>query len=448
MKMRSHARRYAVLFGAVAVGAILIIWGGDITRAGGIKLSANNPLVFSRAAPTAPAVEEKPKVAHLATPATVRAIYMTQCVVGTPSMRDDLVKLIDATELNSMVIDIKDYAGKIAFTPEDASLKDSVSEKCGAQDMREFIGKLHEKNIYVIGRITVFQDPYYTALHPELAVKRLSDKTANWKDHKGLSFIDVSARPFWDYIVRIAKSSYAIGFDELNFDYIRFPSDGDMKDTFYTWNPGMDKSEALERFYIYLHDQLKPTPASAKASDGQWAPVMSVDLFGMVTTNYDDLNIGQVLERAMPYFDFIDPMVYPSHYPTGFNGYKNVNEHSYDIVHFSLVRAVERAMATTTSINGLAFERVGTSTPLNPSQSEGSGEHSAKQNVLAAIYAKPAYPASKIRPWLQSFDYPVTYTPEMVSAQIKANTDAGLGSYLFWDPANKYRSLRAVLRTE
>ena len=436
MKMRRRTRRYAVLLGVLAIGAILITWGGDIVKVGGTKFPGRS-LTFARASPTglvsapvdgatAPAVMEQPKVAHLATPAVVRAIYMTQCVVGTPSMRDELVKLIDATELNAVVIDIKDYTGKIAFTPEDESLKDSVSEKCGAQDMKEFIGTLHEKNIYVIGRITVFQDPYYTALHPELAVKRLSDKELNWKDHKGLSFIDVSAKPYWEYIVKIANASYEIGFDELNFDYIRFPSDGNMKDIYYSWNAEMGKSEALERFYIYLYDQL--SASGGKSTDGQWKPVMSVDLFGMVTTNYDDLNIGQVLERAMPYFDFIDPMVYPSHYPTGFNGYKNVNEHSYDIVNFSLTRAVERTVATTTSISALAFARIGTSTP--------------------AIYRKPSYPASQIRPWLQSFDYPVTYTPEMVSAQIKANADAGLDSYLFWDPANKYRSLRTVLQTE
>ena len=416
MKMRSRNRRCAVLLGVAAIGAILIIWGVEIAKASGIKFPGRS-LTFARATTTVPMRPEKPKVTHLATPDTVRAVYMTQCVVGTPSMRDDLVKLIDATELNAVVIDIKDYAGKLAFTPEDASLKDSVSEKCGARDMKEFIGKLHERNIYVIGRITVFQDPYYTALHPELAVKRLSDKTANWKDHKGLSFIDVSAKPYWDYIVNISKASYEIGFDELNFDYIRFPSDGNMKDIYYSWGAGIPKSEALERFFIYLNDQLKSTGV-----------VISADLFGMVTTNYDDLNIGQVLERAMPYFDFIDPMVYPSHYPTGFNGYKDVNANSYNIVRFSMSKSVERTVATSTSIGSFAYTRIGTSTP--------------------ETYKKPSYPASKMRPWLQSFDYPVTYTKEMVEAQIKANTDAGLASYLFWDPSNKYRSLREVLKPE
>jgi hypothetical protein len=428
--MRKRIRIFLWGTALVVVGALVFGMAGGIVRAG--KFSSHSKTLSFTRATTTPATlpPEKPLVAHLATPTTVRAIYMSQCVVGTPSFRKELVQFISDTELNSVVIDIKDYTGKLAFTPEDPTLKDSVSDACGARDMKAFIKELHEKNIYVIGRITVFQDPYYTALHPELAVKRLSNKELNWKDHKGLSFIDVSAKPYWDYIVKIAKSSYDIGFDELNFDYIRFPSDGNMKDVFYTWNPDMNKSEALERFFIYLHDKLKPaaTPTPYKKSDSKWSPVMSVDLFGMVTTNYDDLNIGQVIERAMPYFDYIDPMVYPSHYPTGFNGYKDVNAHPYDIVNFSLKHAVERTIATTTSIAGLAFERIGTSTP--------------------AVYKKPAYPASKIRPWLQSFDYPVTYTPEMVSAQIKANTDAGLDSYLFWDPANKYRSLRAVLQTE
>src|SRR3989338_4517754 len=236
MKKSKRARTYAVFLGVIVVSALIVVLGWKIVGASGFKFPSRS-VTFSRATTTGPVLPEKPKVTHLATPTTVRAIYMTKCVVGTPSIRTDLVKLIDDTELNAVVIDIKDYTGKISFTPEDPSLKASVSSACGARDMKDFIAKLHEKNIYVIGRITTFQDPYYTALHPELAVKRLSAKESNWKDHKGLSFIDVSAKPFWDYIVKIAKASYEIGFDELNFDYIRFPSDGNMKDTFYTWNP-------------------------------------------------------------------------------------------------------------------------------------------------------------------------------------------------------------------
>ena len=393
---------------------------GGLVLVAGIATAATSvgPKVsFVRGATTTPPTSSvqtpaPPAVKHMSTPTPVKAIYMTQCAVGTPSFRESLTKLIDTTELNAIVIDIRDYTGKIAFPTDNPALKEYVSDECGARDMRAFVQALHDKNIYVIGRITVFQSPAYTKAHPDEAVQKAGGGV--WKDHKGLAFVDVSAKPYWDNVVELSKEAYALGFDELNYDYIRFPSDGDMKSAVYAWDPGRPKQEALERFFKYLHDNVKPTGV-----------VMSADLFGMTATNYDDLNIGQVLERTLPYFDFIDPMVYPSHYPTGFNGYKDVNANSYNIVRFSMGKAVERTVATTTSIASLAYTRIGTSTP--------------------AIYSKPSYPATKMRPWLQSFDYPVTYTGAMVAEQIKANEDAGLDSYLFWDPANKYRSLREVL---
>lgn len=198
-----------------------------------------------------------------------------------------------------------------------------------------------------------------------------------------------------------------------------------MKEAVYSWDDGKSKPEVLEEFFKYLREQLEPLRAPSISGAGV---VLSADLFGMTTTNQDDLNIGQVLERALPYFDHIAPMVYPSHYPSGFNGYKNVNEHAYDIIHFSMSEAVRRTVATTTPIASLAYTRIGTSTP--------------------ALYSKPSYPASKLRPWLQSFDYPVTYTPAMVQEQIQASADVRLDSYYVWDPANKYRSLKAVLKAE
>ncbi len=353
--------------------------------------------------------EAPQKAIHLQTPKPMRAIYMTQCVAGTPSWRDRMAKMVDETELNSMVVDIKDYSGTIAFRSENPALKENDGKGCRASDMREFVSSLHEKNIYVIGRITVFQDPYYTKAHPELAVKRKSDGGV-WHDRKGLAFIDVGARPFWDYIIELSKESYTLGFDELNFDYIRFPSDGDMKDIDFTHSRGKTKPEALREFFEYLNFALKSTGV-----------VMSADLFGMTTTNTDDLNIGQVLENTLPYFDYIYPMVYPSHYPTGFNGWKDVNAHPYDIVKFSLDRAVVRTKATTTTIKLYGSEIVSMATGTKPT-----------------LYSKPAFSPDKIRPWLQDFDYPVTYTEAMVKAQIQATYDAGLDSWLMWDPGNKY----------
>src|SRR3989338_988863 len=333
---------------------------GGLVLVAGIATAATSvgPKVsFVRGATTTPAAlsfggtkPEKPVATHIQTPTPVKAIYMTQCAVGTPSFRESLTKLIDTTELNAIVIDIRDYTGKIAFPTDNPALKEYVSDECGARDMRAFVQALHDKNIYVIARITVFQSPAYTKAHPDEAVQKAGGGV--WKDHKGLAFVDVSAKPYWDNVVELSKEAERLGFDELNYDYIRFPSDGDMKPAVYAWDPGRPKQEALERFFKYLHDNVKPTGV-----------VMSADLFGMTATNYDDLNIGQVLERALPYFDFIDPMVYPSHYPTGFNGYKDVNANAYNIVRFSMGKAVERTVATTTSIASLAYTRIGTSTP-------------------------------------------------------------------------------------
>lgn len=368
--------------------------------------NSDNAMLGSIVGEEAPAPEEKPSVTHIRTPDAVKAIYMTACVATMPSFRDKLVRIADTTEVNSIVIDIKDFSGTIAFSANHPLLKDNAGPGCRTNDLREFIEELHKKNIYTIARITVFQDPYYTKIHPELAVKRASDGGV-WKDRKGLSFVDVSAKPYWEYIVALGNEAYEMGFDELNFDYVRFPSDGNMKDIAFTWGKGMSKAEALEHFFAYIYESFKDSGVKTSA-----------DLFGMTTTNTDDLNIGQVLERTMPYFDYVAPMVYPSHYPTGFNGWKNPNNHSYDLIKFVVTKGADRAEATTTSVAHFGGERVGTSTP--------------------AIYTKDAYSRNKIRPWLQDFDYGGNYGPVEVRAQIQATYDSGLDSWFLWDPKNLY----------
>jgi hypothetical protein len=366
---------------------------------------------------------------YLSTPEPLRAIYMTQCVVGTPSFREELVRLIEETELNAVVIDIKDYSGRIGFLTDNPALKESVSLTCRAHDMRDFIVRLHEKGIYVIARITVFQDPYYSKVHPELAIKKASATTTVWTDYKGLSFIDVGAVAFWDYIVELSKEARRLGFDELNFDYIRFPSDGNMKDIYYPYTKNRPRQVVLEEFFAYLSNKLKDSGAQA----GGVSPVLSADLFGMTTTNTDDLNIGQVLERTFPYFDFISPMVYPSHYPPHFNGWANPNAVPYDIVRFSLDSAVRRARATTTTVE------TQTGKPMYKEElSFDENGATTTQRVFTGLYTKESYPASIIRPWLQDFDYGGNYDVAEVRAQIQATYDAGLDSWMIWSPSNIY----------
>jgi hypothetical protein len=365
---------------------------------------------------------------HIPTPSPLKGIYMSQCVVGTPSFREKLVKLIDETALNAVMIDVKDFSGTIGFTTTDPRFEGASMQSCGARDMQEFIKTLHDKGIYVIARMTVFQDPHYSTLHPEQAVQSKSRPGTPWEDNKGLNFVDVSSEPFWDYIVVLSKEAYALGFDEINYDYIRYPSDGPMSDAVYK-NP--QKQEALERFFKHLHEEIAPTGA-----------VMSADLFGMTASNTDDLGIGQVLERALPYFDYIMPMVYPSHYPDGFNGYADPNDYPYEIIKYAMDRAVARTIATETTVK--TFDGVAV---MKTEEVPGTaGSATTTRQVATGFYTKPAYDKQKIRPWLQDFDYGKDYLPRDILAQTKGTYDAGLTSWIFWDPSNKYESLEAAMQ--
>jgi hypothetical protein len=366
--------------------------------------------------------KEKVKNQHLSTPKPVKAIYMSACVVGTPSFRDKLVKVADDTEVNAIMIDVKDYSGTLSYKPENPDLLHAwEASKCGAGDMREFLKTLKEKNIYTIARVTVFQDPHFTKLHPELAVQSASTNSP-WKDRKGLNFLDVGGKQTWEYISAIAKDAYNAGFDEINFDYIRYPSDGLMTDTVYKLSTG-SKSDQLELFFSYLHDQMKEVGIPTSA-----------DLFGMTTTNTDDLNIGQVLEKALPYFDYVAPMVYPSHYPPNFNNWKNPNNHVYDLINFVMESAVTRTTATSSKIKIIG------STPVMidkiiPATAE-TGTTTVK--VASGLYTKESYPASKLRTWIQDFDYGGTYDIAEVKAQIQASRDVGVDGWMIWAPSNKY----------
>ncbi|MFA6274852.1 MAG: putative glycoside hydrolase [Candidatus Paceibacterota bacterium] len=326
--------------------------------------------------------EPKLIVTHKETPAVVKAIYMSSWVAATKNIRERLINNLAGTEINSMVIDVKDYSGTVSMDIE----TEATGKLSGrVKDLAEFVDYLHQKNFYTIARISVFQDNLLSRTRPDLALKRL-DNGMLWTDRKGIAWLDVSAPEVWDYTVAVGKEAYRLGFDELNFDYIRFPSDGDTTNISYPYSrlDGETQAEALRKFFVYLDAKLK----------GLDVPI-SADVFGMVTTNTDDLGIGQVLENTIPYFDYVAPMVYPSHYPTGFLNYKNPASVPYEIVKHSMSAAVARVVAQ-------------------------------------------GYSSLKLRPWLQDFDLGADYTADMIKAQKRAVYDAGLTSWMMWDPANVY----------
>lgn len=403
-----------MLRSVIGLGALfLFIFVGSYIDIPGFSSTSYTGMVISHTTTTPEIVFAAEKVTHVATPPAVKGIYMTSCVASMPSLRNKLVNLINETELNSVVIDIKSFDGYISFEPQDERVRRAMGG-CFVSDMKEFIEELHSHNIYVIGRVASFQDALQVKFHPEYAVKMQSATSTVWRDHKGIPWVDASAKPQWEYLVLVAKEAYNIGFDEINFDYIRFPSDGNMKDIYYPWSGKQKKNEVMRSFFKYLHDELSST-----------GMVLSADLFGMTTTNTDDLNIGQVLEDALPYFDYIAPMVYPSHYPPSFLGLGDPNKHVYTVVNYSMKEAVRRTVATTTRVY-IPDARIGTSTP--------------------AIYAKPSFDKDKLRPWLQDNNYPVPYTAEMVRDQIRATYDTGLDSWMLWNAGNRYT--RAALEPD
>lgn len=332
--------------------------------------------------------EKKPEfiVTHIETPSQVKAIYMSSWVAGTPSFRNKLVKLIEETELNSVIIDIKDYTGKVSFEINKPPFSTVGSTENRIPDIREFIGMLHEKGIYVIGRISVFQDPHLIEIWPEEAVKKSSDTSVLWRDHKGIGWLDAGSTRVWEYVADLARESHAVGFDEINFDYIRFPSDGNMKDIYYPHSEDKVKSDVIRSFFEFINKEF---------SSGDKKIVTSADLFGMTATNTDDLNIGQILEDGLNNFDFVAPMVYPSHFPNNWGGLPNPAEEPYEVIYRSMSKAVERAKAL------------------------GVDE-------------------KKLRPWLQDFNLGAIYTEDLVRAQIQATYDVGLDSWMLWDPKNIY----------
>lgn len=332
-------------------------------------------------------------ITHVKTPEKVKALYMSSWVAGSENFRNSLVKIVDQTELNAVVIDIKDSTGRIGFDMNDPYIKEIGSVENRIKNIRSLTNFLHSKGIYIIGRVSVFQDPYLTNLKPEWAIKKMSDGKV-WKDRKGLSFLDPTNKEVHKYIVTIALDSYNAGFDEINFDYIRYPSDGNMKDINYNLAPGKTRADNLEEFSKYISQEIK------KNGD---IPI-SADVFGLTTEAKDDMGIGQVWEKIIPHFDFICPMVYPSHYPAGHAGFKNPAAYPYEVINQALVGAVGKTKA------------IGQNT-------------------------------DKIRPWLQDFDLGTTYTKDLIRKEIKATYDNGLDSWLLWDPSNKYTPGALLLET-
>lgn len=350
-------------------------------------------------------------------PEIAKAIYITGWSAGSYNKMTSMINLVQARGLNAVVIDIKDYSGYVSYAMDVPEVKTAGAEKeLRILKPNELIKRLHDKNIYVIGRITVFQDPILAKAHPEWALQNKNTGKI-WTDNHKLAWLDPAGQPTWDYVISIAKDALNRGFDEINFDYIRFASDGNLDAiSFPFWNEKTPKHLAIKNFFAYLREQLPEAKLSA-------------DIFGLATIDtWDDLGIGQVIEDAYQYFDYVCPMVYPSHYAAGTLNYKNPADHPYEVIKYSMDKALSRLTANGKEQIANSSSSVGTSSkPL-------------------AISHTPY--RAKLRPWLQVFDLGAVYTPTMIGNEIRATEDTftsssqKYGGWLLWDPANNYRNFK------
>jgi len=335
-----------------------------------------------------PPIERKPQKSTFQPPEIVKAIYLTSWSAANPRMLEYAVDIAKNTEINAVVIDIKDWSGLIAYDTQVLEAEQYNAERILIPDMEVFLERLHQEGIYVIARITVFQDPVLARARPDLAVHRKSDESLIWLDSSGLAWIDPAAKEAWDYHVAIAKDALSRGFDELNFDYVRFPSDGNLQDmNFPFWDGTTPRNLIIKEFYKHLREKLPQA-------------VLSVDLFGLSTVSSGS-GVGQVIENAYQYFDFVCPMVYPSHYAEGFLGYQNPAEYPYEVIKHSMESALKKLDL------------------LN------------KENPTKA----------KLRPWLQDFDLGAVYDEEQVRAEINAVSGAlgeNFSGFMLWNSSNRY----------
>lgn len=383
---------------------ILFLFPSEAIMKPGIKSKSTAEVTSPIVSEPLPAVESDSNLkSKFQPPEIIKAIYVTSWSASKEDYVEYIIDIAKNTEINGVVIDIKDWSGYVAYDTKVSEVEKYKAESIRIKDISSLVQKLHEEEIYLIARLTIFQDPILARARPDLAIHsnfKLSasafssssshlSSSSLWLDNKGLAWIDPAAKECWDYNIAIAKEVVELGFDEINFDYIRFPSDGNLRDmNFPLWDGKIKKHLVIKEFFEYLRQKMPEVKLSA-------------DLFGLSTISSDDLGVGQVIEDAFEYFDYVCPMVYPSHYAEGFLGYQNPADYPYEVVNSSMENAFKRLSA----YQDLQERNVG------------------------------------LRPWLQDFNLGATYNADTVKSEIKATYDAAednFKGFMVWNPSNIY----------
>ena len=296
-----------------------------------------------------------------------------------------------ASEVNALVIDVKNDAGHLTWNSDIELVNDiGSSVEVRFDNYAPLMDYLQENEIYTIARVVAFKDPFFAQSRPEHAIQLTAGGV--YLDRAGESWVNPFDQYVWDYVVAVSKEAAIRGFDEIQYDYVRFPDGASRYNpiTEFPGRDGRDKDEGIEDFLAFAREQLKPYNVH-----------ISADVFGIVTHSWNDTpdDIGQTWTKVSNNVEYICPMIYPSHYGPGLYGYDVPDQHPYEISKAAVMEGIEK----------------------NAAQKE------------AAI----------IRPWFQGFNAPwvagyIDYDGKAISDQMVAAWELGVEEYIIWNAGNNY----------
>ena len=318
----------------------------------------------------------------------VRALYVLRWAAQSPARMKKLIGIADSTEVNALVIDIKDEFG-LNYKSSDTLVARNAGTAGTIPNLRAMIDTMKAHGVIPIARIVVFKDSVAARLNPQHTIRKADGGV--WRDKEGLAWVSAYDPKIWEYNIRVAEDMARAGFAEIQFDYIRFPEPYPSlpKQVFPTAN-GRTKQQALAEFLRTACPRIRALGAKC-----------TIDVFGLTTTVPGALEIGQHWESLSPYVDVMLPMTYPSHYPRGAFGIARPNADPYRVQHIAIKRARERD------------EKLGIDDP------------------------------GHVRAWLQAFSLPrmmPKYGPHEIEEQKRAIYDAGYDSWILWNPGSRYES--------
>lgn len=334
-------------------------------------------------------------------PDSIRALYVNAWAAGSRSRMRELIRIADETEINAFVVDIKESDTYLTHDSTGIALAKEIGadQRPGSKWLPQLLDTLQAHGIYPIARIVVFKDRMLAEKRPDLAIKHVNGGI--WKDQKGKPWVNPYNKAVWDYNIAIAKEALDMGFSEIQWDYVRFPDvvPALQRTMSFPGSGGVSREDNIASFINYSKEQLK-----------EYQVPVTADVFGLVTHLEGDVGIGQQWEKVITAADAVLPMVYPSHYSTGLYGFKHPNAHPYEIIRLSMQEAQERT----------------------------------------AEVKKQGKAVGEIRPWLQAMSATwmdnIEYGSPHLRQQIQATYDAGLKSWVLWNPSSKYDPYLAALR--